>query len=50
MSSGYVIVQWCSPAKTKSVQKKVEDIAEFMLETRNQIQIQLDDQMRTVHD
>jgi hypothetical protein len=47
--SGYVIVQWGSPAK-KTVQKKVEEIAEIMLETRNQIQIQLDDQMRTLHD
>lgn len=48
--SGYVIVQWCSPAKTKNVQKKIEEITEIMLETRNQIQIQLDDQMRTIQD
>lgn len=48
--SGYIIVQWCSPAKTKSVEKKIEEITEIVLETRNQIQIQLDDQLRTMQD
>jgi len=44
--SGYVIVQWGSPSKTKSVEKNIENIAKIIDETRNQIQVQLDEQLR----
>lgn len=44
--SGYLIVQWGSPIKTKSIEKNIEHISKIVDEVRNQIQIQLDEQLR----
>jgi hypothetical protein len=46
---GFLMLQWGSPAKTKLTQKNMSIVVEKMEETRNQIQIQLDEQLRTVH-
>jgi hypothetical protein len=46
---GFLMLQWGSSAKTKSTEKNMSIVVEKMEETRNQIQIQLDEQLRTVH-
>jgi transcriptional regulator with GAF, ATPase, and Fis domain len=46
-TSGYLIVQWGSPSKTKSIEKNIEYISKIINETRNQIQVQLDEQLRS---
>ena len=44
--SGYVIIEWCSVSKSKYAEKHYSEISEKLLDARNQIQIQLDEQLR----
>ena len=45
--SGFIITEWCSPAKAKQVINNSDDIKRYVTTTRNQIEIYLDEQGRT---
>ena len=47
MISGYVSAQWCSPYKNAKVIHNIEEFGKLMLDTRNQIQVHLNEQLRS---
>lgn len=44
--SGYIMLQWCSPVKSKGAEKDSINLSGLIKDTRNQIQIHLDEQLR----
>lgn len=46
MICGYVMSQWCNPHKAKNVMSDAEKYAEQITNTRNQIEVYLDEQSR----